>query len=399
MLARDFVRLAVGAVFARRLRSGLTALGIAVGIAAVVLLTSIGQGVHRFVLAEFTQFGTNIVAVTPGRTTTHGASPGMFGTDRPLTIADAQALGRIPQVTATQGLVQGNAAVEFGGRTRRTSVYGVGAAMPKIFRFQVETGQFLPPDDPRAPRAFAVLGAKVRDELFGPRNPLGAPVRVGGYRFRVVGVMEPKGQVLGFDMDDAVYVPTGKALELFDREGVMEVDLLYAPGARVDEIVQAVERILIARHGREDFTIVTQQEMLATLDSVLSVLTLAVGGLGGISLFVGGIGIFTIMTIAVAERTGEIGLLRALGSRRRQVLGLFLGEAAVLAALGGLAGLAAGVGLAQGLGAAIPALPVHTSWTYAALAEAVAVVIGLAAGLWPAMSAARLDPVEALRTE
>jgi putative ABC transport system permease protein len=139
--------------------------------------------------------------------------------------------------------------------------------------------------------------------------------------------------------------------------------------------------------------------MLDTLDSVLSVLTLAVGGLGGISLFVGGIGIFTIMTIAVAERTGEIGLLRALGSRRRQVLGLFLGEAAVLAALGGLAGLAAGVGLAQGLGAAIPALPVHTSWTYTALAEGVAVVIGLAAGLWPAMSAARLDPVDALRTE
>ncbi len=399
MRARDAISFALRAVAAQRLRTALTALGIAVGVAAVVLLTAIGEGVHRFVLAEFTQFGTNIVAVTPGRIATHGASPGIFGTERPLTIADAQALADLPGVVATMGLVQGNAAIEHRGRSRRTAVYGVGPAMPEIFRFGVAAGRFLPPDDPRAARPLVVLGAKVRAELFGARAPLGAPVRVGGYRFRVVGVMEPKGQVLGFDMDDAVYVPTARALEIFDREGVMEVDILYEAGTPVNRITESVTARLRARHGRVDFNLTTQADMLATLGSVLSVLTLAIGGLGAISLVVGGIGIVTILTIAVAERTGEIGLLRALGASRRQVGWLFLGEAAMLAALGGLAGLVLGLGAAQVLGVLLPGLPVQTAWRYVLLAEAVALGIGLLAGLLPAMRAARLDPVAALRTE
>ena len=399
MLLADTVRLAAGAVIAHRLRSILTALGIAVGIAAVVLLTSIGEGVHRFVLSEFTQFGTNVMAVTPGRANTHGASPGMFGTDRPLTLDDAEALRRVAHVTATQGLVQGNAAVEFGNHSRRTSVNGVGSELPEIFKFAVDTGTFLPADDPRSARAFAVLGSKVRDELFGRDNPIGKPIRVGGYRFRVIGAMEPKGQVLGFDMDDSVYIPTAWALDLFDREGVMEIDVLYAEDAPVSAVEREVERLLAVRHGRRDFTVITQQQMLDTLSSVLNILTVAVGGLGAISLVVGGVGIFTIMTIAVNERTAEIGLLRALGGRRRQVLALFLGEAAVLAAFGGLAGLLAGVGLARIIEAMLPALPVHTPWTYAVLAEVSAITIGLAAGVWPARKAATMDPVEALHAE
>ena len=399
MLLTDTVRLAAGAVIAHRLRSVLTALGIAVGIAAVVLLTSIGEGVHRFVLSEFTQFGTSVIAVTPGRTNTHGGSPGMFGTDRPLTLDDAEALRRIAHVTATQGVVQGNAAVEFGKQSRRTSVYGVGSELPEIFKFAVDVGTFLPADDPRSARPFAVLGDKVRKELFGQINPVGKPIRVGGYRFRVVGSMEPKGQVLGFDMDDSVYIPTAWALDLFDREGVMEIDVLYAEDAPVSAVEREVERLLAVRHGRRDFTVITQQQMLDTLSSVLNILTAAVGGLGAISLVVGGVGIFTIMTIAVTERTAEIGLLRALGGRRRQVLALFLGEAAVLAAFGGLAGLLAGVGLARLIEAMLPALPVHTPWTYAVLAEVSAITIGLAAGVWPARKAATMDPVEALHAE
>jgi len=163
--------------------------------------------------------------------------------------------------------------------------------------------------------------------------------------------------------------------------------------------VAGIRRVLTARHGREDFTITTQQQMLDVLGGVLDVLTFAVGALGGISLLVGGVGILTIMTIAVAERTGEVGLLRAIGARRGQVLGLFLGEAAVLGAAGGLAGLVLGAGGAQLLHLAFPALPIHTPWTYVTLAEAVAVVIGLAAGALPAFRAAGLDPVEALRAE
>jgi len=188
-------------------------------------------------------------------------------------------------------------------------------------------------------------------------------------------------------------------MELFNRNSLFEIDVLYQEDANIDKVVASIKRTLIARHGREDVTITTQQQMLEVLGSILNVLTFAVGAIGGISLLVGAIGIVTIMTIAVNERINEIGLIRALGARQSQVLSLFLGEAIVLAAIGGLAGLGLGIGLAQLLHLALPALPVHTPWVFVVLAEAIAVLIGLAAGVLPARRAARLDPIEALRTE
>jgi putative ABC transport system permease protein len=399
MLIRDFSKLAVSAIASQRLRSALTVLGIAVGIGAVVLLTSIGEGIHRFVLAEFTQFGTTIIGINPGKATTFGTPLGIMGTVRPLSIEDAEALKRVPYARAVVTATQGNAEIEAEGRRRRTTVLGMGPDMPEAFSMKVRLGQFLPHDDPRSPRAFAVLGSKVHAELFGETNPLGSYIRVGGDRYRIVGVMESKGQVLGMDLDDTVYIPAARALELFNRDGLMEIDVLYEEGANVDEVVAGITRILINRHGREDFTITTQQQMLDVLGNVLNVLTFAVGALGGISLLVGGIGILTIMTIAVTERTGEIGLLRALGAERKQILALFLGEAAVLAGIGGFAGLILGAGGAQLLMLAVPNLPVHTPWSYVVLAELLAVIIGLLAGVAPARHAAKLDPVEALRAE
>ncbi len=399
MVLRDFLRLTFSSVLSQRLRSLLTALGIAIGIAAVVLLTSIGEGIRQFVLSEFTQFGTNLVAINPGRSTTHGASVGVFGTTRPLTIDDAQELKRLPRTRGVEPVVAGNAEVEAGAHQRRTNVYGVGPAFPEVFSFSVASGRFLPADDPHAARAFAVLGSKLRQELFGDDNPLGQHIRVGGGRYIIIGVMDTKGRVLGFDIDDTVYIPAAKALELFNRDSLMEIDVLYQTDANVDEVVAGIKRTLNARHGREDYTITTQKQMLEVLGSVLDVLTFSVGALGGISLLVGGVGILTIMTIAVRERTPEIGLLRALGATRRQVLTLFLGEATVLAAVGGLAGLLLGLGIAWLLKATVPALPVHVTWFYVFISEALAAVIGLAAGVWPAKHAAQMDPVEALRTE
>ena len=224
-------------------------------------------------------------------------------------------------------------------------------------------------------------------------------MRIGGESYRVIGVMEAKGQMLGFDLDDTIYIPVAKAMAMFDRDSLMEVDLLYAAGADADQLSERLRQRLIRRHGSEDFTIVTQDQMLEVLGSVREVLTLAVGALGGISLLVGGVGILTIMTIAVNERTSEIGLLRAIGAARRQVLLLFLAEAVLLASVGGAAGLALGVGGAWLLGAAIPALPTHVAWDFALLALGVAALIGLLAGVLPAMQAARLDPVEALHEE
>jgi len=395
----DLVKFTGNSVLAHRMRAVLTALGIAVGVAAVVLLTSIGEGVRRFVLAEFTQFGTNIVSVTPGTAQTMGGSIGVFGTVRPLTIDDAEALRRVPYATASVPVVQGNAEVEGNGRKRRVTVYGTGHEFADAFRFEVAMGRYLPPDDPRAPRSFAVLGSKMARELFGDANALGANVRVGSERYRVVGVMKPKGTMIGFDLDDTVYIPAGRALELFDRESLFEVDVLYEEGAPVNEVVEGIRRLMLDRHGDEDITITTQQQMLDTLGSVLDVLSFAVAALGSISLLVGAVGIFTIMTIAVRERTSEVGLLRALGAEREQVLALFLLEAVVLSLLGGLAGLAFGIGVAWLLGETIRQLPVSFSPLFMGLALGLSMVIGLLAGILPALNAARLDPVEALRAE
>ncbi|MBW1939030.1 MAG: ABC transporter permease [Deltaproteobacteria bacterium] len=399
MLIRDFIRLTTGSITAQRMRSFLTGLGIAVGIAAVVLLTSIGEGLNRFVVSEFTQFGTNLIGINPGRVTTMGTPLGVLGSVRLLTLGDVEALRRVPHVKAVIPWIWGNAEVEGGRKRRRTTIYGVGPEMPVVLRIKVSAGRFLPADDPDAPRAFAVLGSKMRKELFSTTNPLGQRIRIGGDRFRVIGTMESKGQILGFDMDDTVYIPTVRGMELFNREGLMEIDVLYSEGASVDEVVAGIRRVLMARHGREDFTITTQQQMLDVLSSVLDVLTIAVGALGGISLLVGCVGILTVMTIAVNERTAEIGLLRALGATHIQVLVLFLGEAVVLAAIGGLAGMAIGAGGAQLIHFFLPALPVHTPWFYVLLAEMLAAAIGLIAGVLPAWRAARLDPVEALREE
>jgi putative ABC transport system permease protein len=399
MLISDYGKLATRSVIGLRLRSFLTALGIAIGIAAVVLLTAIGQGIHHFVLSEFTQFGTNLISIVPGKTTTIGIPGAVISNVRPLSLDDAIALKRIPKIEAIEPVIQGNASVEANKLSRRTTVFGVGSNVPLVWKISVAKGRFLPADDPRTARALAVLGSKLETELFGNTSALGQRIRIGGERYRVIGVMESKGQILGFDLDDAIYIPAAKSMSMFNRESLMEIDLVYRAGADASVLADKIKKLLIARHGDEDFTITTQEQMLEVLGDILNILTLAVAALGSISLFVGGVGILTIMTIAVRERTPEIGLLRAIGARRSQILILFMLEAIVLSGIGGLAGLIIGAGGALLLGIMIPALSIQISWHYILLAEILAVFIGLIAGVTPATRAANLNPVEALRAE
>ena len=395
----DLIRLSWRTISTHKMRSSLTALGLIIGIAAVVILTSIGQGIHQFVLAEFTQFGTNLIAVFPGKKTTFGISGATISTVRPLSLNDAYSLGRLDNVLAVVPVVQGNASVQFGNKQRRANVFGVGSSVPEVWKIKVRGGRFLPDDEHGSPRSFAVLGSKLRDELFASASPFGQRIRIGNDSFRVIGVMESKGQMLGFDLDDSVYIPAGKALEMFDRQGVMEIDVLYNSQVASATVEDSIKRLLIARHGDEDFTIITQSQMLETMDSILSILTLAVAALGGISLLVGSVGILTIMTIAVSERVSEIGLLRAIGAERRVVFRLFLFEALSLSLAGGVGGVALGIAVVQLVNAVLPALPVQMAWGYIGAAFAVSLVIGAAAGVVPAMKAAGMNPLDALRAE
>jgi putative ABC transport system permease protein len=378
----------------------LSMLGIAIGIGSVILLTSIGEGTRLYILDQFTQFGTNLLQINPGKAETMGVPGVLGGTTHKLTIDDALAIERLPQIETVMPLAFGMARVEGGSRGRSVYVYGVTPAVPEVWKFRVRQGSFWPAGDPRRGQSMAVLGPKLKRELFDNRNALGRFVRIGGTRFRVVGVMEPKGRLLGFDIDDGVYIPVASAMRLFNQDELQEIDVVFSSSASVDRIVDRITRVLIDRHrGNEDFTIITQDASLEVFGNVMNIITLAVAAIAAISLLVGAIGILTMMWIAVGERTAEIGLIRAVGASRRQVQMVFLTEAGALATVGGLLGLLGGLGICALLRGFVPGLPVHTPVLYAILAIGISFATGLLSGVAPARRAASLDPIEALHTE
>jgi len=395
-----FIELGVGAVRSHRLRSLLAILGIAIGISAVIILTSIGEGTRRYLLKEFTQFGTNVLAINPGKVET-GGIPGIFGgTTHKLTLEDAEAIRRVPDVKAVAPMAMGQARVEGNGRGRSVFIYGTTADLPEVLKFEIGVGSFLPPGDPRRGAMVAVLGPKLKRELFGEENALGAFVRIADFRLRVIGVMKPKGRILGFDIDDAAYVPVATTMRMFNLEELVEIDVSFAHEGLSEVVADRVSRVLIDRHGgKEDFTLMTQTEMLKVFGRVMDMITAAVAAIAGISLLVGAIGVFTMMWITVGERVSEIGLLRAVGATAGEVHGLFLLEAVVLTLFGGLVGVLFGVGVALLARLFAPGLPIYTPLEYVGAALLVSALTGLVAGVLPARRAAALDPVAALRAE
>jgi putative ABC transport system permease protein len=316
---RDLIRLAYNAVAGHKLRSALSMLGIAIGIASVILLTSIGEGTRRYIVGQFSQFGTNILSVTPGKSETLGIPGVLGGTTRKLTIDDALALERLSGVDEVVTGAYGTARVEANGRGRSVFIYGVTPNVPTAWKFAVRQGSFWPAGDPRRGGQVAVLGPKLKRELFGEENALGRFVRIGGSRFRVLGIMESKGQFIGFDIDDAAYIPVASSMRIFNLPELNEIHVVYEHAGLADPVEREVRRVLIARHnGKEDFTITTQEAMLDVFGNIMNMITLAVGAIAGISLLVGSIGILTMMWIAVGERTQEIGLVRAIGATRRR---------------------------------------------------------------------------------
>lgn len=401
MALGDLWRLLFETLSTQRLRSLLTILGIVIGIASIVLLSSIGEGTRQAVSHQFNQFGTTVVGIRPGKVETFGMSPGAFGgTTRPLTVEDALSLRHVPGVRYVAPHVLGLAEVKAAERTRQVSVYGTVHEDQFVLQWYPRIGTFLPEGDPDQIPAACVLGSKVASELFPGTNPLGSKVRVGQSRFTVVGVMTSKGQMLGFDMDDMVFIPVRRAMKLFNQPQVSEIHLFATSHSLMDRAVSEARRVLIQRHGgEEDFTITTNADMLRVVDQVIGALSVGVLVIAGISVLVGAIGILTILWVTVHQRTPEVGLMKAIGASDRQILLIFLAEAAILSTAGGILGLIVGWGGSLLLGALVPGFWIETPFWIVPVSVGSAAIVGLAAGVIPALRAARLDPIDALRTE
>lgn len=398
MTLRETLRFALAAVAGARMRSILVLVAMAIGVAAVVVLTALGEGARRYVAGEFASLGTHLLIVLPGRNeTTGGAPPLLPETPRDLTLADALALERSRYVRQVAPVNVGSAPVTWGTREREVLILGSTAAMQPIRHMQLSRGRFLPPGDVRRPTPVCVIGATVREELFGPNRALGEWLRVGDRRFRVIGVLAAQGQSLGVDTDDMVIVPVAFAQALFDTESLFRILVEARDREAVALAKKDVTETLRRRHeGEEDVTVITQDSVLATFDRILRTLTYTVAGIAGVSLVVAGVLIMNVMLVSVSQRTPEVGLLKAVGAPARQVLHLFLAEAAVLSLLGGVIGLALGGAGTWLLTELYPTLPFRPPVWAVGAALGVAVATGTLFGVLPARRAAALDPVEAL---
>jgi putative ABC transport system permease protein len=384
------------------LRSALTMLGIAIGVAAVILLTGLGEGVKDFITGEFYSMGTNLIIVQPGRSETKspfGPPPG--GAARPLTLEDtAELKKRGTLLTAVTPVMLGTNNVSRGDRKRDVTVIGTDEYFSQVLSVNVISGQFIHREASVTGRRVCAIGQTVRTELFGERNPLGELIQINRSRFRVVGIMEHKGETLGFDMDDMVFIPVKAYQKLFNETSLFGIRAKARSQEDFDAAMEQVRSTLKKRHhGNEDFTMISQKAMMSTMDTILDMMTRTLAGIAAISLLVGGIGIMNIMLVSVAERTQEIGLRKAVGARRRDILRQFLVESASLSTLGGLLGIAVGYGGSELISLLSESFRAIVPPSMVALAFGFSGAVGIIFGVYPAIRAGRLDPIQALRRE
>lgn len=399
MRGSDLATFAWRALWGYRLRTLLMVLATSIGVAAVVVLTSLGEGARRYVRNQFEALGSNIMMILPGRAETAGGAAGMISgrTPRDLTLDDAMALYRIRGVhrVAPVNLVSGE--VTANGRRRDVPVIGSTDALYSLWNLQMAQGTFLPVQDPRKVTWVCVIGTNVRRELFGARVALGQWVRVGDRRLRVIGVLAPRGEMLGLDIDEVVIMPVAAAQVTFNLTSILRLGIETHTREQVNRVKEEVRRVIAARHGgEEDITIITEDAVAKTFDRILRALTLALAGIASISLAVAGILIMNVMLIAVSQRTGEIGLLKAIGASPAQIRLMFLAEAIVLAGVGGIAGSMLGQLGSLAIRRIYPAIPAFAPPWAVIAAFAVAIVSGVVFSLVPARRAAALDPALAL---
>jgi putative ABC transport system permease protein len=398
MRPRDGLTFCLTALRGYPLRTALMLLAMAIGVAAVVLLTALGEGARRYVTDKFISLGTHLLIVLPGRSETTGGPPPLMGeTPRDLTIEDALAIGRSRAVRRVAPLSVGSAPVSFGNLSREATILGSTADLYVIRDLSMAQGQFIGTSDTSRAEAVCVLGHTVKREIFGNASPLGRWVRIGERRFRVIGVLAAKGQSLGMDMGEVAIVPVASAQALFNTSSLFRIMVQARSRQDIARAKEAILAIIAKRHeGEDDVTVITQDAVLATFDRIFTALTLAVAGIAAISLAVAGILIMNVMLIAVTQRTAEIGLLKAVGAPGRQILSLFLAEAAILSLAGASCGLVLAVIGKWILGLIFPSFTMVVPLWSPVAATAVALTTGLFFGVLPARRAARLDPVMAL---
>lgn len=399
MRLADTLRFARDAATGYPMRTTLSVLAMSIGVAAVVVLTALGDGARRYVVGQFSSIGTNLVIVLPGRSGTGGFNPAnaITSTPRDLSIDDAASLLRAPSVKRLAPLAVGTSEISYGGRLREVMVAGSTHDFLPIRNFELTQGQGLPDEDWNRGSSVAVIGATIRSELFGNGPAVGQLVRVGDRRLRIVGVLKSVGQGLGMNTDELVIVPVAMAQAMFNSNTLFRILVEAKSREAIPEAKEQVMDILKQRHrGEEDVTVITQDAVLATFDKLLGALTLGVAGIAAISLAVAGILVMNVMLVAVTQRTGEIGLLKALGATARTIRLAFLAEAAMLSTVGAVVGYLLGQLGAFALRQAFPVFPAYPpDWAVIA-GLGTALGTGLLFGVMPARRAARLDPVQAL---
>lgn len=386
-------RVAVTALRANRLRSLLTMLGVVIGVAAVVVLVAIGSGAKQEVEEQVNGLGANLVIIVPGRLD-FGAAP----TKSRLELSDATRIERATGQQVAVSLSSGET-VRFGSREAFATVNGTNPAVPEVFVRPLARGEYLRESDVDTRRRVAVIGSGLVGQLFDGADPLGRTISVGGVRFRVIGVFESVGGSFGGNRDSEVHVPVTAAQRLFGDNRVDAFALKAPTTDTIDEVSDQALAVLADRYPDEEFSAVTQDQILGTIGRILGLLTTVLAAIAAISLLVGGVGVSNIMLVSVRERTREIGLRKAVGARQRDITLQFLLEAVLLTTIGGVIGIALGVGGSLGLSAAIDQLPAVITWWSPALAFGVSAAVGIFFGVVPARRAGRLDPVAALRTE